>query len=148
MPFNNPGPIKGKGLKITNEGSSVPAPKPDSSAEFDKQAKQEAASYEDYKKRTWELSTRLKGMVEDKTLPENKSPLTRDLEIETLNRLVVLASEMNEDSTQPEGIGSTALSFLLIKMLLVQRDIINNLSFKVDKLEKIIIRIVKEPELK
>jgi hypothetical protein len=136
MPFDNRGPIKKKGIKINNENSSVPSPKPDASAVLDEQAKKAISKYEDYKQRTWELSTKFKGMVEDKTLSDNKSVLTRGIETEVLNKLVVLASEMNEDDTQPEGIGSTALSFLLMKMILLQRDTINALLYKVEKLEK------------
>jgi hypothetical protein len=137
MPFDdNKGPVKKKGLKIDNQNSTVPQPKPNTSEVFNEKATAAASRYEEYKQRTWELSVKFKSMIEDRALPDNKSILSRGVEVEVLNKLVSLASEMNEDDNQPEGIGSTALSFLLMKMLLIQRDTINTLLYKVEKLEK------------
>lgn len=126
---------KKKGLKITNENSTVPTPKTNQSALFEEKAKEVYSKYEEYKHRTWELSTKFKSMIEDRVLPENKSIISKDIENETLNKLITLASEMNEDDNQAEGIGSTALSMLVMKMLLIQRDTINRLMFKIEKLE-------------
>lgn len=136
MPFDDRGPIKKKGLKITNEKSSVKPPPPDPVAAFNEQARQAHSKYEEYKQRTWELGSKFKAMVEDKILNVNKSVLSKGIETETLNKLVALASEMNEDDNQPESIGSTALAHLVMKMMLVQRDTINGLLFRLDKLEQ------------
>lgn len=141
MSFDNKSIPKKRGLKINNETSSVPPPKPDPVTEFNEQAQQAFSKHEDYKKRTWDLSTKFKSLLESKILPENKSELSKNLETEVLQNLVVLASEMNEDENQPEGIGSTALSFLLMKMMLVQRDTVNALLYKVEKLEKAIVKL-------
>lgn len=127
---------KKKGLKINNLNSSAPPPKPDTSVLFDKQADLAHSKYEEYKKRTWELSTKFKSMIEDRTLIGNKSILSKEIELETLSKLVSLSSEMNEDDNQPESVGSTAMTFLIMKMLLLQRDVINDLIYKLDKLEK------------
>lgn len=127
---------KGKGLKFNNTGSSAPLPKPDLNAALNEQAQRAKTKYDEYKQRTWELSTKFKTMIEDKLLADNKSVLSKDIETEVLGKLVGLASEMNEDDNQPEGIGSTALSFLIMKMLLIQRDMINSLLYKIDRLEK------------
>lgn len=144
MPFKDSGPIKKKSIKFNNENSSVPAPKPSPVAVFEEQAKKANSRYEEYKQRTWELSSKFKAMIEDKILPELKSPLTKGIEIETITKLVALASDMNEDDNQPEGIGSTALSYMLMKMLLIQRDTINILQYKVDKLEKASFKLEQE----
>lgn len=136
MPFDSKGPIKKKSIKFDNQNSSVPAPKPNPAVVFEELAKKANSRYEEYKQRTWELSSKFKAMVEDKVLPDLKSPLTKGIETETITKLVGLASDMNEDDDQPEGIGSTALSYLLMKMLLLQRDTINVLQYKVDKLER------------
>jgi len=136
MAFKDSGPIKKKSLKINNDNSSVPVPKPNPAVIFEEQANKAHSKYEDYKQRTWELTTKFKSMVDDKILPDNKSVLSKGIEAETLTKLVALASEMNEDDSQPEGIGSTALAFLLMKMALLQRDTINLLHYKIDKLEK------------
>lgn len=128
-----------KGIKLDNSKSSI-QPKPNQAAIFDEKAKEAFSKYEDYKQRTWDLSTKFKAMIEDKILPENKSILSKDIEAEVINKLVALASDMNEDENQPESIGSTALSMLLMKMLLVQRDTINSILFKFDKLEKSLLK--------
>lgn len=141
MSSNEQGPIRKKGLKIDNQNSSVPPPKPNTAAIFDEKAKEVYQKYEEYKQRTWDLSIKFKSMIEDKMLTDNRSVLSRGIESETLNKLVALASEMNEDDNQPEGIGSTALAMLLMKMMLIQRDTINSLLFKVDKLEKNISKV-------
>jgi hypothetical protein len=135
MGSNDNSPPK-KGLKINNQRSSVPQPKVNNTAVFNEQAKEVFLQYEDYKQRTWELSTRFKSMIEDKTLSENRTIISKDLEKEVLDKLVALSSEMNSDDNQPEGIGSIALSMLILKMLLLQRDTINSLAYKVDRLEK------------
>lgn len=141
MPFDDRGPIKKKGLKVNNEASSV-RPQPNQTAVFEEQARKAFSKYEEYKERTWDLSLKFKGMIEDRIHPDNRSPISKNIEKETLDKLVALASEMNEDDNQPEGIGSTALCMLLMKMLLIQRDTISALAFKIDKLEK----VLKDPE--
>lgn len=127
---------KKKGLKIDNTNSSVPAPKPDTSAAFNTKAAEVHSKYEDYKHRAFELSSKFKSMIQDKTLIENKSILSKDIEIEVLSKLIGLASDMNGDDDQPEGIGSNAMEMLFMKMLLIQRDTINHILFKLEKLEK------------
>lgn len=139
MDSNNFSPKKG--LKINNQQSSVPQPKLNNVAEFNEQAKEVFLQYEDYKKRTWELSTRFKAMIEDRTLSENKGVISKDLEKEVLDKLVALSSEMNADDNQPEGIGSVALSMLMLKMMLLQRDTLNTLAYKLEKLEKSNLKI-------
>jgi|ERR1019366_2748170 hypothetical protein len=136
MPFEDKINQKQKGLKINNNASSIPIPKASNAAAFEEKAKESFESQEAYKNRMQELVPRFRSMIEDKILPQNKSLISKDLEQEVLNKLITVASEMNEDEAQPEAIGAVSLSMLLMKMLLLQRDIINNLSFKVERLEK------------
>jgi hypothetical protein len=127
---------KKRGLKIDNSNSSIPVPKTNRTEEFNEQANAVHSKNEEYKQRAWDLSPKFKSIIEDRTLIENKSPVSKNLEQEVLNNLVQLASEMNLDANQPEGRGSVVLSMLLMKMLLVQRDIINSLAYKINTLEK------------
>lgn len=138
MPFDDdkkPKPRK-TGLKIDNTASSVPRPKVPDAQVFDAKATAAFEKIQGYKQRMWDLSAKFKSFVEDKILPVNKTSISKDLENEVLQQLIVAASEMNEDETQPESLGATALCMLLMKMTLLQRDIINDLAYKVDKLEK------------
>ena len=126
---------RGAGLKIDNSNSSIEPPKNSSKEIFDQKATEAFKRIETYKSRFWELSGQFKNMILDKVLPENKTSISKDIENEVLNKLVQIASEMNADATQPEGFGSITLNMLLMKMMLIQRDSINTLLFKVSKLE-------------
>jgi hypothetical protein len=136
-PFADKDPSKKQGLKFTNEKSSVPLPKPNAVAILDEKAEKAYSKDQEYKQRGFELFTKFKCMIEDKILPDNKSVLTKDIENEIVSKLISLASEMNNDEDQVhEGIGSIVLSTLLMKMLLTQRDTINTMAYKIEKLEK------------
>lgn len=125
-----------KGLKINNNNSSVAAVKANNAIALDDMAKEIKDKHDSYKQRTWDLTTKFKALVDDRFLPENKSPLTKDLEKEVMDGLILLSSEMNADDTQPEGLGSSAINFMLMKMILLQRDKINILEYKLEKLYK------------
>jgi len=128
---------RGPGLKFNNQNSSIPEPPKQSDKEvFDAKATVAAKNMEAYKVRTFELSTQLKHILQDRTLTDNKSPISKDIETETLNKLVVLALEIDADESQPEGFGSTALGMLTMKMLLLQRDTINSMAYAIEQLEK------------
>lgn len=103
---------------------------------FEQQADKQFSKIEDYKQQMWDLSVKYKSFIESKVLPENKGPIAVNLEKEVLDKLVLLAIDMNEDETQPEGIGNAALCMLLMKCMLLQRDTISSLQFKIDQLEK------------
>jgi hypothetical protein len=135
MPDDNR-PKKRKGLNIGNETSSIPAPKPNLAAALDEKAKSAVERLDDFKSRSYELGSRFKGLMEDKTLGVNKTQIQRELEAEVLSKLVALSHDINNDEMQPEGAGSTALCQLIMKMMLVQRDTMNNLAYQVEKLQK------------
>lgn len=125
-----------KGLKITNDASSI-QPKVDETKAFEQQATKAFSRDQDYKQRMNDLAIKFKAMVEDRVLNGNKTTIVKEVENETLQRLVQLASEMNADEAQDEGLGNTALSMLLMKMILLQRDRINALEFKLEKLNRV-----------
>ena len=127
---------RGAGLKIDNSKSSVEPPKTPTSEVFEQKANEALKRIEGYKKRFWELSGQFKAMITDRVLVDNKSPIAKNIEGEVLNNLVQVASEMNADATQPEGFGSITLDMLLMKMLLLQRDTINAMAYKISELEK------------
>jgi hypothetical protein len=125
-----------RGLKLDNKNSQIQAPPPNRAQALDKDANEAVSKLEEYKKRSWDLGVKFKALIEDRFLPENKSPISKNLEKEVLDGLSALATVINCDDMQPEGMGGTALSQLIMKMLLVQRDTINLLMFRVEKLEK------------
>ncbi len=83
-----------------------------------------------------QLSKTYIGFIKNKVVKENKSPIEEDLEKETVQKLIQISMELNNDDTQPEGIGSLGLINLLFRSVLAQRDIINKLEYRVVLLER------------
>lgn len=134
MPFDDENikePVRKIGLKQSNTNTVLSPSKRDS---FEKKADEQFSKTEEYKQQIWDLSIKYKSFIENRTLAENRGPIASSLEKEVIDKLIQLATTINEDDTQQEAMGTTALCMLLLKSLLIQRDIINNLSFKVDKL--------------
>jgi hypothetical protein len=131
MPFNKK---QKTGLKINNVNSSIKAPE-DTKNKFETIADAKFEDIQEYKKELWSLSQTYKSFIKDTILEENKSPIVKELEKDTANKLMALATKINNDETQEEAMGSTALCMLLMKCLLIQRDQLNNLSYKLSKLE-------------
>jgi hypothetical protein len=138
---NNP---KRKGLKINNQASSVPQPKPNTSAAFNEQAEKVFNKIEEYKQRSFELGSKFKAIIEDTKLVVNKTQINKDIELEILQKLIALANDLNSDENQPEGAGGTALAMLIMKMMLTQRDHMNEISFKIEKIEKALNVLVSQ----
>lgn len=137
MPFDDREETPPVSRKIgVKKKSSTAQQNIDRKAEFDKQADAHFSQLEEYKKQIWDLSVKYKSFIESQVLPENKGPISTGVEKEVLDKLINLASQMNEDANQPEGIGSIALCMLLLKCMLIQRDAINALSFEVTQLKK------------
>jgi hypothetical protein len=87
-------------------------------------------------KKTAELTTQFNNFIKDSTLKENKGPIQLEMEKQICKDLVDLSLELNQDQTQAEGIGSAGLNLLLLKIVMYQRDKINELGYKLSKLEK------------
>jgi hypothetical protein len=135
-----------KGLKINNQASTVPVPQNNNPDAFEKQAQEVFDKSLDYKQQAFELGTRFKVLMLDKILPENKTTLAKDLEKEVVQKLAALATEMNTDENLTEGDGNVAVSILLMRMLLIQRDIINEISFKLEKTGQTLSKILLEKQ--
>lgn len=137
MAFEDKLPEQKVSLKKTNKTSKFNSESSNKNKEnFENLADASFSKMEDYKNRTWDLSRKFKSFIESQILSENKGPIVSNLEKETIDQLIVLATEMNEDELQSEGFGSTALCMLLMKCMLIQRDITNDLRYKIAQLEK------------
>lgn len=128
-------PVRKIGVKKALQSSNQPS-KSEIRNNFEKKADTEFEKVEDYKQQMWELAVQFRSFIENKTLPENKGPIASNLEKEILDKLVQLATDMNEDELQPQGIGSTSLCMLLMRCMLKQRDTINQLSYELSKLDR------------
>lgn len=96
------------------------------------------------KNRIADASTKYRSLLRDRTVSENKSPLKQSLEKEVIKELSDLGLVLNNDQQRPEGIGSIGLCNLLMQMNLQQRDQINDLSYEVVKLQRVIEKLVQQ----
>lgn len=126
------------GLKNVSSQKSIfeNMPKKPAPEEFEKQVQQIQNRSSDYKQRAAELAIQYRKILEDKTLHQNKNVFAVELEKEVITKMVQLAIEINNDSNEQEGMGSLGWITLLLKVILSQKDKINNLEYKVSLLER------------
>lgn len=110
--------------------------KPPTQQEFQHkvQASQEALA--GYKKRAAELFVLFQRSMSDKTLAQNRNILNAETEKELLQNILQLATDINNDPNEQEGMGSMTAITLLLKTCLLQRDRINELEYAVAQLQK------------
>lgn len=81
-----------------------------------------------------ELTKQINELVKDSTLKINKGPIQLDMEQQIIKDMISLSVQINQDQTQDEGMGSSGVNLLLLKIVLYQRDKINELDYKLSKL--------------
>lgn len=130
-------PVNRIGLKkpISPQSLSEKNKKP-SQEDFEKKVKEAQERNISYKQRASELALQFKKIMEDKTLVQNKSVFSSEIEREVLSKMVQLAIEINNDPNEQEGMGSLSWITLLFKTAISQRDKINNLDYTIFQLEK------------
>jgi hypothetical protein len=88
-------------------------------------------------RRSIEVSKKFIMLSEDKTLAENKSTINEEVERDIRKDFIQLGIDLNNDETEEgDGMGSIALITVLSKVILNQRDRINNLEYAVESLLK------------
>jgi hypothetical protein len=87
-------------------------------------------------KKIIDLTSQFVGFIKDKTLNENKGPIQLGLEKSIPKELSEISLEIdNDETTNQICLGSNGLILLLLRTSLIQRDIINELAYKVSNLE-------------
>ena len=127
---------RGGGLKVDNTNSSVASPPPSTQAAFEARAEKAMEKMDEFKIRTLELATKYKALFDSKVLAPNKTSIIKDAEREVITNLIKLALEMEADDLQPIGQGSTSLCSLVMNIMLLMRDRMNELEFRIERLEK------------
>jgi len=123
-----------KGLKIDNSKSTVKA-EPER-IDVTANAHRILNDREFQNRLGWNLTARLLAIFKDKKLPENKTKIEKDNEIQVLQDYTQFATLINNDQTQEEGIGSTAFAVAIARCALVQRDQINEQGRMIDILSR------------
>jgi DNA repair ATPase RecN len=139
MPFEDPKDFKPKsslkpipGPKSMFDGK----PKSPTPQQFEKTVQQVQEQMTEHKKRATELFMAFNKMILDKTLPQNRNILMLDAERETLQSMIRLAQDVNNDPNEAEGEGTLMWIVCLLKTCLSQRDRINELEYTLSLLQK------------
>lgn len=131
-------------LKISNK--QKPKEEKQNQASFDKAVIDYNNKAISIKEKISELTLKYKSAILDKTLSVNKSPDSKSSEHDLIKLLTQIASELNNDTSQPESIGSLGLNTLLLQICLIQRDQINELHYNMNKLNKLLNKLIENVE--
>lgn len=106
-------------------------------AEFDKKVKKIQETGNSYKLKAAELASKFNKAMKEKILTQNKNVFQNEIENELLSDMIQFSIDLNNDPSEPvEGMGSVSLITLLLRACFFQRDKINNLEFRISKLEE------------
>lgn len=134
---------KKSSLKINNSNSIFSKKEDITQSDFEKKIGDIESKSSKYSERAAQLSVSFRKILDDKTLSKNKNVFQTDIEKQTLESLIQLSMEMNEDENEREAIGATGLIALLLKSILIQRDRINTLEYNASQLENKLLNIEK-----
>jgi hypothetical protein len=105
-------------------------------AEFNGQITEYQEQKAELLKRTAESTTKFFELIKDTRLKENKGVINLEMEKQICRDVIDLSLILNQDQSEAEGIGSAGVNLMLLKVVLSQRDKINELAYKISKLEK------------
>ena len=122
------------GVKLDpNKSRFKPKEKKKTQEDFEKEIADVQQKDEYLKNKAIQLSNRYHDAVDDKTLPENRGVLGKDVENEMINDLSQLALHLNNDEHQPEGIGSVGVLTVLLHAVLSLRDRVNLVAYNTEQ---------------
>jgi hypothetical protein len=135
MPFAGEYEPKGinKGVKLKNKQNNVAH----TQVEFEQRAKEFMSDKQERNKTVLSLAQEFMTLIRDRTLPQNKSVMAKDIEQQTVVKLANAALIINQDDSEAEGMGSIAMINLLFKVVLAQRDKLNELEYELAQLKKL-----------
>jgi uncharacterized protein (UPF0147 family) len=123
-----------KQVKSTNP--LLNKPKKQTQEEFNELVRATEEVKTGYKYKASELTLAFNKILNDKTLPQNKHPLAKDMESEIISNMIHLSSDISNDPNEPEGYGALMWVVLLLKFALSQRDKINTLEYNLMQVSK------------
>lgn len=137
LPFQGAAETKiTKKLKLTNERSSV-SKKADEEEEFKMKATALMDSRQSQKDRGMALMSQFITSMKEKVLPANRGVLAQDFEKKLRSELVQLVIEINNDVAEPkDGLGSATMFAAILRVVMLQRDRINELEYRLLQLER------------
>ena len=123
-----------KEVKIDNSKSRFESKK-QLKQQFEESVKEISESSNEKKIKGMKLSASFIEILKSGTLQENKGPIEKNVEQDVLKQILDFSNELNNDPSEPEGLGSVAVSAILLKSVLLLRDKVNELSHELDLLK-------------
>lgn len=129
-----------RGVKLKNKKAEAIAKEKEAKEEYKKKFEENAdrtvAYNEEKGNRALDVISKFLKVSEDKTLAQNKGSIGNDVEREIRQDLIQLALDLNNDETEEDnGKGSVIALSVLSKIILIHRDRINELEYKLKALE-------------
>ena len=118
-----------KKIKLSNEKSKF-AKDSKPSTNFNSLVNEKVTEKNSRNVKAFELGKKFLTILSDKTLPENKGPINKNVESQICLDLFNLAQEINNDPAEQESAGSAMLDTLFFKSLLILRDKFNKLEYQ------------------
>lgn len=127
------------GLKNVSSQKSIldSLPKKPTQSDLNQKVKTVTQNLNQNKTKVADLATQFVKVIQDKTLPDNKTIFQKDLEKELIQNMIKAAADINDDpSESQDGLGSLGWITVLLKVCLFQRDRANNLEYDLLQLKK------------
>lgn len=134
LPFADDGENvkKTQGVKLSNKKSKfAEVEKKDDN--FEENASKLMNAEQRRNQKATELSRQLLRIIEDKTLPQNKTHINKSVETTAVDDLIKFLIGINDETES--DLGTAALFTLIVKIMLKQRDKINEYSYRLEQLE-------------
>lgn len=127
-----------KGVKIRNRDQELKekenTEKENYRAKFNQMADKTVQNYNEKNKKAIEAIHKFITISQDKTLAKNKGAIGIDIEKEIRQELIQIGIDTNNDpSEEMDGTGSIIILSALCKVILLQRDRLNELEFELKK---------------
>ncbi len=143
--------VKSK-VELKTQGKSMFDEKPKQHSKEDAQQKAAVVNERQvsYNTRAMEITSAFMKLVEDTTIAQNKSVFSQDIEKEVIGKFQQLILDIEDDEQQPPGMGAVGAVSFLMRVILLQREKINQLSYQnhlIEKKMKEIAALIPLPKL-
>lgn len=143
--------VKSK-VELKTQGKSMfdEKPKQPSKEEAHQQAAVVNERQVSYNTRAMEITSAFMKLIDDTTITQNKSVFSQDIEKEVIGKFQQLILDIEDDMQQPPGMGAVGAVSFLMRVLLLQREKINQLSYQnhlIEKKLKELAALIPQPKL-
>ena len=132
------------GLKVGNKSRFISSKEIVSDADVQKAAQQSILNTKKLAEQVKLASDNYIKLVSKKTTSENKTTDQKELENRVINELITLAVKINEDPSQPLAAGAIGLNSLLLRVILHQRDVNNDLAYNCFKMKQLLDQLISD----